>query len=560
MHSVFVLLIVTPVLSAAPWIRMSSSHFEILTDAGHRAARNALTRFEQVRRVLLAGSEPAHDFPARILLFSSARDYATVRPAAHVSGLFQSGPERDYIIMLASAELDRVIVHEYTHSVLSHSQGRLPQWLEEGLCEFYSTVTVSGGTAVIGGPVESHLEVLSRSEWLAPAVLASVSKNSEFYNEAGKSGIFYAQSWAMVHMLAARDGNGSGLAAFVQRVARGEPQAIAFRSAFGKNWDDVSGDLRAYLGSGLRTTVRVVPPPEGDLYSEPSDLDAVAAVHARGEVLLLMGRDRDARLVYEEAARRAPDSPAAQSGLAVIAMRENDVESARARFEKALELGARDASTYFEYAMLLRDTGADPGLVTSFLEKTVAANPEHAEAHFLLGIRASDAARYSDAVSHLRQAVAILPRQAYFWQALSHANFKLGNVEEAKAAATRALANATTDHEREMARAALRLAAEPAKESPARRSGVITPDSWRNAKGDRSVSGRLAEVECSKGSARLHVRTGTGAVILEIADPTKVVLRGAAAQVALSCGTQPGTAVTVEYESTTMVVTAVEFH
>ena len=546
----------TPALFGASWIRIASPHFEIYTDSGERTARRVLTRFEQAHRVLssIGGKAPAA-VETRILLFSSARDYATVRPAAHVPAFYQSGPDRDYIVMSSSGELDRIILHEYTHLILNHTWGRLPQWLEEGLADFYSTMD-----ATIGAPVEPHVMTLARTKWLTADQLASVTQKSEYYNEAAKTGIFYAQSWALAHMLILGDPYRGKLTSFMEKLSAGDPPDQAFRASFGRSWQDALADLPGYVRRGFRTAAIDVPPPDQIVFSEITDLDPASASQTRGEILLLMGRDREAQRIYEELAERYPGSPAAQTGLAVIAMRDHDPESARLHFEKAIELGDHGASTYFEYAMLLRDTGANPELVTQFLEKAVAANPNHAEAHFLLGIRASDAERYSDAITHLRRAVEVLPRQAYFWQALSFASYKLGNLGDARAEALRALNCASTDHELDMARAALKLTEEPARSPATSRKGVVTPDGWNNPKGDRSVSGTLAQVDCEKDGARLHVLTDGGLLILRVVNPEKVTIRGGPARTTLACGPQKDVVVTVEYDSTVNRVTTIEFH
>lgn len=563
LNSLLLIPFITQILPGSTWIHISSPHFEIHTDAGEVAARRVLTRFEQARRVLDAvGPGPKSAFPTRILLYASARDYASIRPASNVPGFYQSGPERDYIAMLAGAEIDRIVLHEYTHAVLNHALHRLPQWLEEGLAEYYSTLSAAGGKATLGAPVAAHVETLRTSDWLPAATLAAVAKDSPHYNEAGKNTVFYAQSWALTHMLERGAACRGKLPDFIERLSKGEPQAAAFQASFGRSWEEALAGLPAYVRAGFSSITVEAPPAAALLFSPVEALDPVEAAQSRAEILLLEGRDRDAQRIYEDIARRNPRSPSAQTGLAVVAMRDHDVESARAYFEKAIALGASDASTYFEYAMLLRDGGADPDLVTRFLEKAVAANPAHAEAQFLLGVRATDRERYSDALSHLRRAVEILPRQAYFWQALSYANLKLNLREQARDAAARALACAGTAHEREMAEAALKLAQDPPSDArPAeRRSGVVTPEAWTPRRGDRAVTGRFLELACRGETASLRLATDSGIVSFDIADPGRVASRGAAgARITLTCGPQDRRPVTVEYDSATNTVRGIEF-
>lgn len=553
--------IITTSAYAAPWIRVTAPHFEIYTDAGERTARRVLTQFEQARLVLSPDQwRSGSELPVRVILFSSEREYSTIRPSGNVPGFFQSGPDRDYIAMLAGAELSRIILHEYTHSVLNHSSALLPQWLEEGLAELYSTLSVSGKAAVVGAPIAGHIAALERQTWLTGAQLSAVNQKSEQYNEASKTGIFYAESWALTHMLTFGEKYRGKLAGYIDALSQGKTADQAFEDAFGVTIEKAESDLHSYLRSPLRTIEIALDPSDQILLSEAISLDPALAHQTRGEILLLMGRDREAQRVYEDVVRRYPRSPAAQTGLAVIAMRDRDYERARACFERAMALGADDGSTYFEYAMLLRDTGADPELVTRFLEKAVAANPAYGEAHFLLGIRASDAGRYSDAVEHLKRATEVLPRQAYFWQALSFAYYKLGRGGEARSSALRALRSARTEHESGMARSAMQLADEPQKMNSPKQAGVITPDSWKNPKGDRTVSGQLTRVDCAGSSARLHLRTDGGILELEISDSKSVLIRGGSGNRTLSCGVQPAPErVLVEYVESTKRITSLEF-
>lgn len=559
-HWPVLLLALAPVFGA-DWIRVASPHFELYTDTGETSARRVLTRFEQAREILSTSAgwrEPGRP-NMLILLFGSERDFAGLRPVGTVRGFYQSGPERDYIAMLSGAGLDRVILHEYTHSVLNHAAAPLPQWFEEGLAELYSTLEVGRGGARAGGPIAEHVAALERSRWFGGEELGRIGKDSPHYNEAGRIGVFYAQSWALTHMLTFAKGYRERLPEFVELLNAGEESGAAFQKAFSKDLDAAMRDLQGYARSGFGG-VTIDAPRNADLvFSAAERLEPALAWQPRAEILLLMGRHEEARRIYERAAKEYPRSPAARTGLAVLAVKDRDYARARELFESAIALGARDGSTLFEYAMLLRDTGAPPELVHEYLEKTVAANPSHAEAHFLLGIRASDAGRFSHAVTHLSRAVELLPRQAYFQQALALAYYRLDRPAEARTAALRALRAARNEHEEQMARGALQMIEAGKPDTPARKPAVTTPAAWNPPKGDASFSGDLIRVECSGRSARLHVRSEAETRVLLVDDPRSVAIRGGGPERTLSCGAQPRTPVVVEFTSEGRRVTAVEF-
>jgi tetratricopeptide (TPR) repeat protein len=540
---------VTTICGASQWIRLSSPNFDIDTDAGERTAAEILRRFETARRAF----SPRDSLPVRVLAFSSEKDYAELRPAANVIGYYQSGPDRDYIVMqLAGPDSARVILHEYTHLVLNHNSAVLPQWLEEGLAEFFSTMTAANGRIRLGAPINAHLRLLRSQPWLDARELGAVDKNSPVYNEGDKTGLFYAQSWALAHMLYASPEYAGKLDLFSAALARGEPQERAFISAYGKTMERVVSSLRAYLEAPL-PWVEV----DGSTGSSGESIRTRALTEAetaetRAEAALASGKAEVARRLLDAVLRKRPDAPEALSGLATLALREKRLDDAARLFERAMAAGARDGRTLFEYAMVLRDTGGARERVTVYLQKAVAATPALAEAHFILGVRLSEDGRFDGAIEHLRRATEILPRQTYFWHALAYAHYQLENVDLSREAARRARNAARTEQEIKMAESALRLS-DPSN-APVKKPAVSTPSSWENMKGDARVEGRLSRVDCG-GTPRLHV----GGMVLEVKQPGRVVIRGiGGVRAELQCGAQ-NVPVLVEFLSATLEVTAIEF-
>src|SRR4051794_3198624 len=77
-----VLLLVTQHnLYAAQWVRASSDHFKLTTDASAGSARNIIRRFEEIRQVLvpLAVSVPALESPVPVLGLTSASEVTRFR-------------------------------------------------------------------------------------------------------------------------------------------------------------------------------------------------------------------------------------------------------------------------------------------------------------------------------------------------------------------------------------------------------------------------------------------------------------------------------------------------
>ncbi len=514
------------------WLRLLSPGFELVTNAGEAAGREVLARFEQLRRVF-RGAEAV--LPVRVYLFRSERDMKPFRPAESTKGFYQSSPERDIIVIQEiGAETMRAAFHEYVHLVLNHASTRLPRWFEEGTAEFYSTLESESERLRIGRPVEAHLRTLARTPWLDAGTFFSVDRKSPYYNDSSKVGIFYAQSWALVHMLNLAPEYRAGMPRFAD--------GATFLEAFGKTRDDALRDLRRYLGAGSLPVADVAGADGGNATAlQMHELDETAASLLKAELLLAVGKDKEAAKAYLKLPQERPD---VQTALGILALGRRDHAEAGQRLKRALELGSRQASTYFEYAMLLRETGGSRDEVLKNLRKTVQLDPNYAEAHFLLSLLGPA----EEKIEHLNRAVAILPRQSNFWHALAMAQHDLGHTEAARRAAARALENATTEQETTMAQAALRLAGQTKEARGPKKPDVVVPPSWNEPKGDARVEGVLRRIDCFSQGARMFLEAGGRHVSVYIANPGEVLLRDASSVTfEFACGVQKPRNVSVEY-------------
>jgi tetratricopeptide (TPR) repeat protein len=441
-----ILLNAVPVCGA-DWIALRTPRIEVLTDAGERTARQALTRLEQIGQVLPAGS-PQGPLRLRVFLFGSQREFLNFVPSRNIAGFYQSGLERDYIAAHAGEGLSRVVVHEYVHFVLNQGKTRLPSWFEEGLAEFYSNVEFQGSRLRIGAPIDSHLALLSRERWLdASRLLAEVRI------EPGT--LFYAQTWALAHMLNLSPKYRDGMPRVAAALADQDDAAAAFEAAFGRSLEAALTDLQGYVGSGLRSTAVDAPRSTEAVAPAVQVLSQLDSQLQRAELALRCRRVDTARPLFEEARREHPDSAVAEAGLGALAAAEGRPAEARAHLERALQLDDRDAAAWFQFALVEQDDGADASRVAEHLKRVVALNPDFGEAHARLGIRATDDGELSAAIAHLRQAVRLLPRESYVWHALAFAEQKAGDVAAARKSSQQALRTASSLEQVRMAEAML---------------------------------------------------------------------------------------------------------
>jgi tetratricopeptide (TPR) repeat protein len=156
-----------------------------------------------------------------------------------------------------------------------------------------------------------------------------------------------------------------------------------------------------------------------------------------------MRKSQVARTLYTQAAREFPNSSAAATGLGALAHAAGDREASLGHLRRALELNDRDALAWFELALVENDQ--------ALLEKAAQLNPDLAEAHVLLGVRATDDGRLDVALGHLEQATRLMPRKSYAWYSLGYAQVQCGDTTKARQSLEQALGTATTPEQRAMA-------------------------------------------------------------------------------------------------------------
>jgi Protein of unknown function (DUF1570) len=236
--------------AGAEWRRVDSPNFVVVGDVGARDLRDIAVKFEGFRETLsrvLTERATATAVPTVVIVFPSDRAFTPFKPTfegkpIELAGLFVGRRDINYIALVADGREDRlkVVFHEYAHLVISNVTHTLPVWLNEGLAEYYSTYEVSRGgrEAMIGRPVENHLLRLGEARLLALDELLQVTHDSPLYNEGDRRSIFYAQSWALTHLILMGEPDRSAqLSAFMAKIAAGAPPMQAWLQAFGASMD-----------------------------------------------------------------------------------------------------------------------------------------------------------------------------------------------------------------------------------------------------------------------------------------------------------------------------------
>ena len=328
--------------ASAAWRRVNSSNFVVVGDVSAGDLRAIATRFELFHEALgrvvgPAGTTPS--VPTIVIVFPNEEAFTAYQPvyrgkARPVAGYASSGQDANYIAMVnVRGELsDRIIFHEFTHLVVANAVARTPVWLNEGLAEFYSTFAVldGGKRAQIGRPIVEHVRLLNGAMRIPLADLLSVGPESPLYNEEDTAGEFYAESWALTHMLiSVQPSRVEKLGEYLRRVADGAGESEAWTAVFGARIEE---ELRLFLKRPIVNTMVVEFPekaaahPMSDAPLSPADTAAfLAALQLRRQDTPAAARLLDAALANQ------PDAEMANAIMAEVEIARGNPGAAAAR-------------------------------------------------------------------------------------------------------------------------------------------------------------------------------------------------------------------------------------
>jgi tetratricopeptide (TPR) repeat protein len=472
---------------------------------------------------------------------------------------FVGTESQDYIVMSASASNEfRIAAHEYAHLILHVGGLRCPDWLKEGLAEFFSTVHVDERGSELGGDLPARSQILRRRAWMTLPELLTLREES-LEGDRDRAGLFYAQSWALTSMLFLSAEYGPRFRDFVTALSFGEPTLERFAKVFSKSIGDVMRDLHAWMDQRGVPPIRLPGVASPSTSVEVSDVPVFASRSLLAELLMASGELDRAEALYRDLEREAPRNADIGAALGTIDLRRGDNEGARRQWKRAIDAGVTDASLCYRYAVLAGMAGLANDEVRPALVRAIELRPDFDDARYLLALLEKNMGQYEAAVAQLRAMRRVSPARLYdYWSILSDALNELQRHEEAKAAAVQAAGYATNPQER--ARAAqlaymsqTELAVQFARDSNGHEQMVTTrvphQSDWNPfiEAGDdiRRVQGTLKEIDCGNKGTRFVVESGETRLRLAIEDPTRVRMRNAPSE--FVCGPQEANHVLVEF-------------
>jgi FimV-like protein len=329
--------------------------------------------------------------PTTVILFRDEASFHPFKPLyqgrpANVSGYFQPGDDVNYIaISLDPSDGNpfSTAFHEYVHAHVNENIPGAPLWLNEGLAEFYGSLQFSSGEAVLGTPLMHYIRYLRQQELLPLNTLFSINTSSEHYNESEKTGVFYGQSWALLHYLMLGDsGRQDQFKRFLSLITRGDSSAKAIEDAYGVTLPAIEQELRAYIRRGEFPTQRVSSMDNPEAYAaytamQRTSLSESEANHYLGDLLLHGGRSSDAERYFKQAVSLDPNLAPANAALGQLYVQQRRYADAKKFLEKAVA-SSQDYMTHYLYAYVLSREGVLPnGRIKEYSPATAALMREH---------------------------------------------------------------------------------------------------------------------------------------------------------------------------------------
>ncbi len=438
----------SPLVADDQWNRVATKHFEMYTTNDVDRATAALQVFEQVRSFFLQSNQAASvpELPVKIIAFRSEGEYARYRLNPGAFAYYLHNYKHDYIVMQdINPEHYPAVIHEYTHLIVQHSGWKLPLWLNEGWAEVYSSLQPRGNQVVVGRFPAGRLADLRAGGPLNLQTVLAVDHNSPYYQQLDKMRIFYAQSWALCHMLMLSPAYRPKFASFVAAISAGKPAADCFSEIYGKTLDQVQSEVISDLNSATPET-ESVDVQLSKLDSQPA-ISPLSSFDRDLALSDLLGASRqtagEARSMLTQLSHEKPNNAEVEESLGYLAWQLGNEQEAQLHFRHAFENGSNNAVMLCEYASLVEATEqgdlAEGKAARSALLKALDLQPDYIDARLQLALMEFRAGRYESASTNLTLIKTVKPAQAYcYYSALAYSDFRLGKLEEARLAATSA--------------------------------------------------------------------------------------------------------------------------
>ena len=543
------------------WTEIRSAHFTVISNAGEYDGRRIALQFEEVRamfeqlypKLKVDSGKPTIVFALKNedslkLLLPS---YGQNSKSMHIAGFYRPAYDKNFAVIRTDATGTgllsfRSLYHEYTHAFFRYNFRGLPLWLDEGLAELYGNTSIEGKTASVGLPNENQLRYLQANQFLPLDQLVTIDRSSPLYNTNDHAGVFYSESWALVHYLRySQELQKQDLInKFLAALHETDDPIEAAKQTFG-DLNKFSDKLLTYTRQRAYQYERVTLP------AKLSANDFTARSLSQGEgtlavadYLLRSGNLPEALGRLHQVADFDPATPGYHSEMGHYHLLKADFANAEKELQAAIAANPKDMSAHIDMAFvyLRRDgytTDSTPKIRTE-LETVLTLAPEFPPAHAFLSIAyAQEPNKDTDkALKDALRATKLEPGNLAYFIDVGKALLAARRIPEATKIADTAKKIATTPADRSMTTAFSKQVdyrvnhpqesadAKALSTDAAGPEGVATETPPKVA----HAEGQITELLCGHPpEVILTLNSGGNSLLLHVADIGKISIQDAAA-------------------------------
>lgn len=352
------------------WTYFRSPNFELYSGNSESDSRDMLFKMEVLRAIFLDKFklQEKRPLPVTVYYFRTDKMFRGYTPEAYKKndtfvGYYMARPDRAVILMTPSEDEERaqhVIFHEYIHHLMRVTEQNPPSWYNEGTAEIYSTIKLERGKVEMGHPPKGRLYELQQEKLLPLEQIFSTTHGSAVFTQGKHTGLFYAQSWALLHYCYFGDSDipREKFELFL-RVARSpkyiDPEKVKeiCQELLGMDYKKLNQQLTNYVRNGRYTFRKFAQPPVAEEKSYLMRAVPAGEIHAQlAELDFRVNNSGLARLTLLQRAEQNPTDPRPHEVLGAQALLEGDFVRAREIWAKAVALGSENPAVYHELGQL----------------------------------------------------------------------------------------------------------------------------------------------------------------------------------------------------------------
>jgi tetratricopeptide (TPR) repeat protein len=442
------LLIANEAVAKDTWVRIQSKNFTLVSNASQGDARKLISKLEQFRSalsIIFPRTNLQTPVPTLVVLFKTDDDFHPFKPRVkgkikdEVGGYFLARTHMNYVVLAvnnAALSPYEIIFHEYEHYVLHNNVNRLPVWLDEGLAEFFSSFEFSDNDrkAILGSPLVRHIYYFRQNSIVPLKTLLAVDRKSPYYNEGRKAGMFYAESWALVHYLMLGDDgkHQRQMQAFINSLAEDRPVEELFKRAFQTDLKPLEEQLQSYLN---RQAFPVLKATFTDRIGVDPEITATVLPEAEvqfylGDLLAQMNLPQEAEKRLQKSLELDATLSSSEAALGLVKYWEEQPEQAKKLLRSAIEHDPNNYLAHYYLGRLLLDENNYEDAIKAYQE-SIRLRPEMAFTYSGLGYAYRNAQRLDEAVTTFEQGRRRNPREEYFYRAIAYIQLERGKGESA---------------------------------------------------------------------------------------------------------------------------------